>query len=448
MDKIEQRILEIIDNNSDKIKEIGRHIFCNAEMGYKEFKTAKLFSDEMKKLGLTTKENLAITGVKSYLKDTKEDITISVMGELDALPIPNHPDANKETGASHCCGHNAQMAGVIGAALALTDPEVKASLDGNIVFFATPAEEFVDIEFKKSLMQEGKIKYGGGKAELIRLGELDDIDVTIGHHTMTQLEVALCNNSTNGFVNKMVKFKGVQSHAAGYPHKGVDAFAAFNVATTALDAQRESFRDSDTVRVHGFITNGGDAVNVIADEIRAEYSVRAKTIEGYVDASKKFDRSMKAGAIALGAGVEIETFPGYFPVIPCPETSALTDAIDLVCKETGYVDFTPHMPSHITGSTDFGELSSIMPLLQFNTGGYSGMLHNDDIRVTNEDLAYVTTAKIFALTAYNLLKDNAKNAKNLIEVFNPVLTKESFIKHMESMSGTEKLEINQLPVLD
>ncbi len=448
MDKIQAKILEIIDENSDKIKEIGRHIFCNAEMGYKEFNTAKLFADEMKKLGLKTEENLAITGVKSYLKDSKEDITISLMGELDALPIANHPDTNKETGASHCCGHNAQMAGIMGAALALTNPEIKKALGGNIAFFAVPAEEFVDIEFKKGLMSEGKIAYGGGKSELIRIGALDDIDITVGHHTAPQVEIAVANNSTNGFVNKMVKFKGIKAHAAGEPHKGVDALAAYHVAVTALDAQRETFKDDDTVRIHGFLTNGGEAVNVIADEITAEYSVRAKNINGYVDASKKFDRAMKAGAFALGAGVEIETFPGYFPVIPCPETSALEEAIGIVCEKTGYKDFSNVMPKHITGSTDYGELSSIMPLLQFNTGGYTGMLHNENIRVENEDLAYVTTAKIFALTAYNLLKDGAKNAKNLKETFNPVLTKETFINHMENMSGTEKIEINQLPVLD
>ena len=196
MDKIEKRILELIDNNKQEIIDAGRSIWYNSEMGYKEFKTAKLFADKMKDLGLDTTENLAITGVKSYLKDKGEGTTVCLMGELDALPISSHPDANKETGASHCCGHNAQMAAVIGAAIALADEEVKNALDGNIVFFAVPAEEFVDIEFKQSLMNEGKIAYGGGKSELIRIGELDDIDITVGYHTFPGIDLAVGNNSS------------------------------------------------------------------------------------------------------------------------------------------------------------------------------------------------------------------------------------------------------------
>ena len=92
------------------------------------------------------------------------------MGEMDALPIPSHVDANPETGASHCCGHNAQLTAIMGAALALTDPEVKAALGGNVTFFAVPAEEFVELELKDKMREDGVIRYGGGKCELIRIG--------------------------------------------------------------------------------------------------------------------------------------------------------------------------------------------------------------------------------------------------------------------------------------
>ena len=183
MDKIEKKICQIIDEHREEIIENGRNIWHHAELGYKEFKTAKLFEDAMKNNAKTI-TNLAITGVKSYLKEPKEgDMNICLMGELDALPIANHPDSNPETGASHCCGHNAQIASVIGASIALQDEEVKQALDGNVVFFAVPAEEYVEIEFKNKLIEEGKISYGGGKCELIKIGALDDIDITVGHHT-------------------------------------------------------------------------------------------------------------------------------------------------------------------------------------------------------------------------------------------------------------------------
>ena len=84
----------------------------------------------MKKLNLPVKEHLAVTGVKAYLNEEKKDnVSLALIGELDALRIPEHKYANPETQAAHCCGHHAQMAGVIGAAFALTDSKVKETLD-------------------------------------------------------------------------------------------------------------------------------------------------------------------------------------------------------------------------------------------------------------------------------------------------------------------------------
>lgn len=89
----------------------------------------------MKKLNLPVKEHLAVTGVKAYLNEEKKDnVSLALIGELDALRIPEHKYANPETQAAHCCGHHAQMAGVIGAAFALTDSKVKETLDGQVVF--------------------------------------------------------------------------------------------------------------------------------------------------------------------------------------------------------------------------------------------------------------------------------------------------------------------------
>ena len=88
--------------------------FHTAELGFQEHRSAGKFAGIMKGLGLRTEEGLAVTGVKSYLKNSSDGPTICLMGELDGLPIPNHAYANPETGAAHCCGHNAQMAGVMG----------------------------------------------------------------------------------------------------------------------------------------------------------------------------------------------------------------------------------------------------------------------------------------------------------------------------------------------
>ena len=103
MDRIEQKICDIIDKNQEEIKAFGRDIWCHAEMGYKEFRTAEKFAEYAKRYGLETEEGLAVTGVKSYLKGKESGGHHKRCGrvEMDALPIANHPDANPETGASH-----------------------------------------------------------------------------------------------------------------------------------------------------------------------------------------------------------------------------------------------------------------------------------------------------------------------------------------------------------
>ena len=451
MDRLEQKICDIIDSKKDEIIAFGRDIWTHAELGYREFRTAGKFTDVLKSLGIETVEGLAVTGAKGYLKGKDyKGTTVALMGEYDALPIANHPDANPETGASHCCGHNAQITGVMGAALALSDPEIKEAMDGNIVFFGVPAEEFVEVELKSKMIEEGKIGYGGGKCELIRIGALDDIDITVGHHSSPAVELALSNGTNNGFVNKMITFTGTAAHAAGAPQNGIDAYNAAALAKNAVDIQRESFRDSDTVRIHGFTVNGGSATNVIADKIVLEYYVRANNVPAVIDASKKFDRAMRAGAVATGAGLTIKTFAGYLPLVPTKETTAMVEALNDPNASCGnkYKVTGLDTLKHSTGSTDYGDVSSIMPTVQFNTGGYTGVMHNPDVMPTDEYLAYVMTAKVFALAGYKLLKNGGSYAKAMMDSFEAVMTKDEYIKYMDSMMAEEHIEMSPLPLLD
>lgn len=451
MDKLEKKICDIIDSKQDEIIAFGRDIWHHAELGYREFRTAGKFTDVLKGLGIETVEGLAITGAKGYLKGKDfKGTTVALMGEYDALPISNHPDANPETGASHCCGHNAQITGVMGAALALSDPEIKEALNGNIVFFGVPAEEFVETELKSKMIEEGKIGYGGGKCELIRIGALDDIDIVIGHHTSPAVELALSNGTNNGFVNKIITFTGKAAHAAGAPQNGVDAYNAAALAKNAVDIQRESFRDGDTVRIHGFTVKGGMATNVIADTVVLEYYVRANNVPAVIDASKKFDRAMRAGAVATGAGLSIKTFAGYLPTIPAKDTTAVVEALNDANESVGNKFKITGVGEikHGTGSTDYGDVSNLKPTIQFGTGGYKGVLHNPDVMPTDEYLAYVMTAKVFALAGYKLLKNGGTYAKAVMDSFEATMTKEEYIAYMDSMMATETIEMNQLPCLD
>lgn len=447
---IETIIRQRIEAHRERIIEIGRQVWHRAEMGFKEYETAKLAEEVFRECGLKQiQTGLAITGVKGYLKEpVPGEPVIAIIGELDALPMNQHPDANPETGASHCCGHNSQMAGLLGAVYALTDPRIIEKLDGNVAFMAVPAEEFVDIEFKNNLIRDGIIEFGGGKCELIRIGAFDDISVALGHHTTPSIGYAIANGSTNGFVNKVVTFTGRAAHAADAPHKGEDALNAAMLALHAVDVQRETLRDKDNVRIHSFLPRAGEAMNVVAEVTTIESSVRANNIPAVMNASAKYDRAMKAGAMALGCEVRIDTIPGYLPTIPVKDPGVLTRILEEHAAEEGRGMVYRNADYHENGSTDFGDLSQVLPVLQFRTGGYEGDLHNISMHVTDEDLAYVKTAEIFAQAVWRLLKDGAAETAKIVADNPPLLTKDAYIAYMRQTRGSEIFCGPKVPVLN
>src|SRR5262245_60973798 len=121
-DELKQRIYQAIDQRADEIIGLGEEIRRNPELGFKEVKTARLVEGTFKKLGLTPRSGLALTGVRADVRGRAGDgPTFAVLGELDALVVAGHPEGDPETGAAHACGHNAQIAGMLGAAIGLLD---------------------------------------------------------------------------------------------------------------------------------------------------------------------------------------------------------------------------------------------------------------------------------------------------------------------------------------
>jgi metal-dependent amidase/aminoacylase/carboxypeptidase family protein len=174
MDKeqLKQRVSKAIDEKREEIISIGEQIFNNPELGFKENKTSALVKKVFSNMGLSYEDNLAITGVKALAKGRSHDIKIAVMGELDAVVSPTHPCADPTTGAAHACGHNAQIAAMLGVAMGLTACNAMGELDGDVAFMAVPAEEFVELEYRERLRDAGKITFFGGKQEFIRIGAL------------------------------------------------------------------------------------------------------------------------------------------------------------------------------------------------------------------------------------------------------------------------------------
>jgi metal-dependent amidase/aminoacylase/carboxypeptidase family protein len=173
-----------------------------------------------------------------------------------------------------------------------------------------------------------------------------------------------------------------------------------------------------------------------------ETLVRAKTLEAIADADRKTDRSFLAGASALGAGCRIVTMPGYLPYLAqsCPEE--LFEAARLAAPGKPVSPFP--LDRHSGGSSDVGDLQHLMPVLTFRTGGASGGgLHSADFQIVDEEEAYVVTAKIFALSAYRLLRDGAALARDLTDHYQPrFANRKEYCAFLDGFRRTEELPLD------
>jgi amidohydrolase len=435
-DELKRRIFEAIDKRADAIIGIGERILKNPEMGFKEVKTAALVQETFQRLGLESRTGLAMTGVRADSRGRAgEGPTFALLGELDGLRVTGHPQADPETGAAHACGHNAQVAGMLGAAMGLVDAKAFDHLAGRVALFAVPAEEGGDIEWRQAQIRAGKLEFPCGKQELIKLGCFDDVDLAMMIHTNWRAEDGKAGvpASNNGRVGKTARFVGRAAHAGGAPHMGVNALYAASIALQAINAIRETFRDEDSIRVHPILTHGGSQVNVIPGEARLEMYVRGKNAEGVLDASRKVDRALRAGALALGAQVEIETLPGPMPLLCDQSMSALFErtAKGLVGQEQ-YRDIP-----HRSGSTDMGDVSQIMPSLHPYMGGAQGPGHAATFAIVDKQLGYVLPAKALAAMVVDLLADGAAGAREIVAKARPPMSREGYLTFQRSMARRE-----------
>src|SRR5262245_11584802 len=157
-EELKRRIEEAIDRRADEIIAIGETIRKHPELGFKEVKTAKLVADTFQSAGLTPRTELALTGVRAEAAGRRgAGPTFALIGELDALVVSGHPEADPVTGAAHGCGHNAQIAGLLGAAIGLVQTGAMSHLAGRVTFMAVPAEEGGDLEWRLNEVRDGKV---------------------------------------------------------------------------------------------------------------------------------------------------------------------------------------------------------------------------------------------------------------------------------------------------
>lgn len=422
-DEVKGSVCASIESEAERIMALSDSIMRNPEPGFREFRTAERVRAEFARMGLAYREGLGLTGVKARMTGGSPGPTVALLGELDALLMPAHPYADPDTKAAHACGHNSQVASMIGAGIGLQ--AVMATLTGDVVLFAVPAEECIEIEWRSQLKAERQIEFLVGKAELIRLGEFDDIDMALITHTFShgRQELASVGDSHNGAVIKHVEYSGKAAHAGGAPWFGANALKAAMLGLGGIDLQREQFREEDCVRVHFIITEGGQAVSAVPARARLEGMVRARTVEAMEEVSARVDRSLKAGALALGVDVRISTYPAYFPHV---QDAGLVRLVhDNAAAVVGEERMAP--PVHRSGSTDMGDLSLVMPVAHPRSGGVRGTTHSSDYVVEDHYAAAVNPAKWMAMTVVDLLWDGAAGARHILEGAGKKLTRDDYV---------------------
>lgn len=400
---LKQAACAAIDAHAARLIAFGEDIFRHPELGFREQRTSRKVQAAFEALGLSRVTRCAQTGLKAWLPTAGERVRLAVIGELDAVLSPQHPFADPETGAAHACGHSAQLACMLGAAVGLK--AVASALDGGVCLIAAPAEEYVEIAYRNRLRESGRLEYLGGKQQLIAEGAFDDVDLAMMVHAETDAPAprVVTQGDAGGFIGKEIRFTGREAHAGGAPWQGINALNAASLAIQAIHAQRETFRDEDHVRVHPIITKGGDLVNTVPADVRMESYVRAASTAAMQSANAKVDRALRGAAYALGASVQIDSLPGYLPLAQDETMSALfaqnARALMPQAEVVSGLAFC--------GSTDMGDLSYLMPVIQPTVSGFSGALHSRDFAVADPQLAYVAPAKLMAMTAIDLLAGGA-----------------------------------------
>ena len=409
-----------------------RDIWQHPQTGFKEWYANDLLKRTFQKMGFELTEAGDIPGFYFDIDTGREGPVVCVMGELDSVICPEHPESDKETGAVHSCGHNCQSAALIGIAGALKKPEILEKLSGKIRIMAVPAEELLELGYRARLRAEGKIKYMGGKVEFISRGYFDGVDMAMLVHTShgDKPRIAI-DKGCNGCIVKNITYVGKASHAGGYPQGGINALYAAQVGITAINSLRETFADSDHIRVHPIITAGGSMVNAIPSKVTMESYTRGATFDAIRNANRKVNRAIVAGALALGAQVIIEDLPGYMPLnndmnlakIFADASAALIGEENVKLSE-----------GWNCGCTDVGDVSCIMPAVQPYCSGAAGTGHGADYYITNAELAVTQSAAAQTAAVCALLENNAEKARRVVAEASPRYpSREEFLSAIDSI---------------
>jgi len=369
LDWTKRKIVACVQERTGEFVAIAEELYHNPETGLNEVRSSALLADFLEREGFRVERGIAGLPTAFRAETGAEGPVIALMAEMDALP-----------GMGHACGHNIIAAAAVGAATALRT--VLPPDAGRIVVLGTPAEEL-----------------GIGKVEMIAHGAFDGVQFALMVHPSSRRYVI---KHYLGLARLHFTFLGKPAHAAAYPEEGINALDGVIQTFNGINALRQQLRQD--VRVHGIITEGGVAPNIIPERAAAHFYVRADDLAELERAKERVVACAEGAALATGCRLQVDADPRIMAPLKVNRTfSALYSA------QLAYLGLpeSESQPDRNKGSSDIGNVSQIVPTIHPHVPIGDGInIHSEAFaRATVSDkgkAAVAEGATALALTAAEL----------------------------------------------
>ncbi len=310
-----------IDSNSVRLAEISDEIWGYAELGFVEFKSARLLSDELEGHGFNVERGVA--GIPTAFTATwgSGSPLIGIMGEYDALPglsqktVP-HKEPIVEGAPGHGCGHNIHGTSGVGGALAVRYAMEELGIPGTVRFYGCPAEEMLS-----------------GKVWMVREGVFDGVDAVLSHHPGQVNYGSLSSSNANNAVK--FHYYGKTSHAAGSPEQGRSALDAVELMNMGVNYLREHVIQD--ARIHYVIEDGGGQPNVVPGYSRSWYLIRAPERDQLEPIYNRILKIAEGASLMTETRLKVEFVKGIYNKIP---SRTLSDLVINNMREIGPPRYT------------------------------------------------------------------------------------------------------------
>lgn len=326
MSDVKEKLSQLFENYKNEFVELNEYLYNNPELGLQEFKACAAHAAILEKYGFNVTKNFAglETAFQASFKNSSEGPRIAILAEYDALP-----------GIGHGCGHN--IFGVTSIATGILIKELMKDIPGEILVIGTPAEET-----------------NGAKVDMAQKGVFNNIDIAMAVHPSGEAHYR--SGVSQAMEALQFTFKGKTAHASGAPHEGINALDGVLMLFNSVNALRQ--QTLETARVHGIITKGGEAANIIPDLAVANFYVRAKSLEYLKGFVERVKNCAKGAALATGTTLEITNYETSFANLVT--NNKLSETYEKNLKSLGVTDIRDK-ESH--GSTDMGDVSHCCPTI-------------------------------------------------------------------------------------